>query len=259
MLNQHNDIKTVVWLHRDAINRDKSLKYSMRAFHENNPQDVECLICGDVPTWYEGQMIYSPPVPQRQCRELGVPLLYRPWLDVIHKLQKIVVSDRVSDQFLLFFNDVFLIHPIEELSLFTFPVANDQHLDNELTLKNANNPFHQLKKKTFQLLLDHNKPTRDYDCHSPVVLDKQCVLDVIDIYNLDKDPALFYSCYMNHWFDTESEYMPPVVSERLLHLSSCPPLDKPDLPPLLSAKWFRSDWVAAFECRFDEPAPWEAP
>lgn len=191
---------TFVWVYVARLAESDEIQYSIRSVRKFVP-DAEIVICGDRPKGFDGPVIHSPRVTARSVRKrFG----YRPslrfikWVDSIVKLQAIIESPYVSDDFLWMYDDTFLCRPttFEELAIPRY--SRPSVSVNRTEFHRRKDDWKEVRRRTFNDLDQHGLPTADYSTHFPTAYNKRLLQKTIAEFAPWKRPRLIESLYLNH-------------------------------------------------------------
>lgn len=189
---------SAVWVYwSGGADRDE-LRYSMRSIARHFTGLRNVVLCGDREPWFTGDFIPSPKWTEEDAvREYGVGT-WAKWTDSIVKLQRIIDSPLVTDQFLWLYDDTFFLKDVSvsEASVH----RRTGRLFGRLELE-ANSEWKDVRKRTAAALLNAGRPDRNYSHHGPVVYDKNLLQKTIDEFNPRSQPRVIESLYVNHHFD----------------------------------------------------------
>jgi len=196
-----------VWVYWKNGAESDEIQYSIRSVQRFVP-GAEIVICGDRPSGFDGTVINSPRVTRRDVRSrYGYTPSQRfiKWVDSIAKLESIIASPYVRDNFLWMYDDTFLAAPttFEELAVPRFGHAS-------VSVNNASkqrNTWREVRRRTFAALASAGLPTRDYSTHFPTAYNKRQLAQTIKKFEPWKNPRLIESLYLNHHAGTAARYI----------------------------------------------------
>ena len=172
----------IVYILRNGIDGDE-LRYSLRSL-KNIPHD-KVWFFGGTP---EGLKVDR----QVPLEQMGVSV----WQKVCWTLEKVCLTKEVSDDFILFNDDFFVMQPIDELP----PYYDGTLMKRINALKKKTDGLGSLYSRqlenTRQLLMSEHKKTYNYAVHVPMVINKKKALEVLGKY---KRAPMFRSIYGNYW------------------------------------------------------------
>ena len=174
---------------------------------EKNLDANNYVICGDEPNWWTGQIIPS--------RSEG-----NKWTDSLVKLQRIIDSPLITDNFLWMYCDSFILQPMTMQELAVPRYGEPPQM--------GSTTWRETYFKTMQLLKEVNKPTLNYSTHYPVVFNKHLLQDVLDNY---KPNYLIETLYLNiHGKE------PQPITDEFQFQRSCLTFEVPSCVKLLNVK-----------------------
>lgn len=191
---------TFVWVYVAALAESDEIQFSIRSVRKFVP-DADIVICGDRPPGFEGTVIRSPQVTVKSVRHrFG----YKPsqrfikWVDSIAKLQAIIESPHVSDDFLWMYDDTFICRPttFEELAIPRYSRRNVP-VDSK-PKQRRKDAWQEVRRRTFNNLHASKLPAADYSTHFPTAYNKRLLQKTIAEFAPWKNPRLIESLYLNH-------------------------------------------------------------
>jgi hypothetical protein len=146
----------LVWICRRGPNEE--LRYSIRSATENLQHD-NIWVIGDRPSWYKGPFI---PTHQSQGQK---------YQNAKRNLLKLILSDKVSDEFILMNDDFFVLKPVD-LGYYYSGTISDRIKRNSALSPNA---IYTQKLRDTMVELKHQGITNalDYGLHIPMKMNKQ--------------------------------------------------------------------------------------
>lgn len=196
----------VVYICREGDNEE--LRYSLRSLA--NLQHTNVWVVGGAPNWYTGNRI---PVKQQSTK-------YR---NVRANLQAVVNCDDISDEFVLFNDDFFVVQPVESVPYY----HGGDLLDKIRRYEDysPNSVYVQMLWDTLHVLAYHGSPTSlDYALHVPMRMRRQML-----------GPLLPYECstriLYGNLFRVDGEHVEDVkVHAKPTGLFSKPDIAAPSFP-----------------------------
>ena len=213
---------------------------------------ANAVICGDKPDWYTGQMIDSPRFNKQQARDEFGTSRWSKWVDSIVKLQRIIDSSDVTDQFLWLYDDTFIWQQISIEQAMT-PRRNGQ-LARQFD-KPERRTWRECLRRTAVALRDQGMPTLNYSHHAPMVYDKNKLQQTIDLFRPRESPRAIESLYGNHHFDAEQG---TTTGGWLSYTCQPGKAWTPKSVPIINVGRFPASVRRAVRDRFREPAATEA-
>ncbi len=166
---------------------NESLRYCLRSIEKNLPHR-NIIIAGYCPKWLKN-VVHIPADPRHEINK---------YKRVSHNILAAAASDEVSDWFILFNDDMFVMNPMEEIPM--------THRGNMITLitSEAIRSAPQMKES---LLMTYNALTHagikeplNYEMHAPMIMNRHALLDLLPILETMKlkgVPIQFRSFYGN--------------------------------------------------------------
>lgn len=163
------------------------LKYALRSWQNNYPEELQVVIVGDSEPWFSDEIIHIPHTP--------VEGVANPQIDVANKIALAITSGVVNGDFILSNDDIFLLGPtnLEFLSL----------LKSNGDLSNKGQPggvYHKNAQRTLRLLEEKGLRTLCYSTHTPVVLNSEKTIQIIEDFKATEQGILLIAAYFNTHF-----------------------------------------------------------
>lgn len=189
---------SAVWVYWAGGADGEELRYSMRSVERHFTGLGNIVLCGDKPDWYTGDMIDSPKFTKAQAKKKYGTGRWCKWVDSIVKLQRIIDSPLVTENFLWLYDDTFLVRNVsaEEAAIPKCTRLLCAHPEAE-----ADGTWREVLRRTTVALHEAGRPSRNYSHHGPVVYNKRMLQETIDKFRPDKGPRAIESLYLNHHFD----------------------------------------------------------
>jgi hypothetical protein len=242
-----NNRTTAVWVYWAGGAEGEELRYSIRSTVANFVDLQNVVLCGDRPDWYSGDFIHSPRWNKQDAKARFGTGRWSKWSDSIMKLQRIIDSQLVTDDFLWMYDDTFLTKPLTASEL-KIPRATGQLCVNMDV--NARNTWREAMRRTAIALVESGRPTRNYSHHGPIVYSKQKLQQTIDRYDPFSRPRLIESLYMNHHYDSEQAVQ---IGNWLQYTKSPSPIWQPRSDAsVVNVGSFRASVEIAMEARFPD-------
>ena len=214
----HTDDLDIVYCVK-YCNDNKELKYSLRSL-ENIPHK-RVWIYGGCPSWVDNVNYVK--VSQDKGNK---------WLNTSFSLAEICKNDDITEDFVWFNDDFFVLHPIDKL-----PYYNDRTLPARITdfakisWNTMNNGYCSRLKRATRALRLNGKEVKNFELHLPIIFNRKKLQQVIQEYpNIGAKRSL----YCNH-FGVESEQLKDV---KIYDLDNIPEDD-----------W---DFVSTSDCSFSK-------
>jgi hypothetical protein len=157
------DAMDLVWLCRGGPNEE--LRYSIRSATQNLEHD-NVWVAGDKPNWYSGPFIKAEQIDGKK------------YDNVKRSLINVIMSDQVSDSFILMNDDFFILKPTD-LDYYYSGTLGERI--KKIETKSPNALYANRLKDTMHQLQDAGiEQPLDYELHKPMKLDKQGLALALD-------------------------------------------------------------------------------
>ncbi len=170
----------VVYMIKDAVYNDE-LRYSLRSLEKN--------VSGIRHVWFYG----GRPTSVRPDKQVVVNQKGETKWDRVRAMLKMVgENNRITEDFLLFNDDFFVMHPITELPPYAYGTL--EQLCRRIERKNWGKPTpYTLKlEDTIKTLERDGLPTYNFELHVPTILNRQRLLKIIEKYPDTKGTRSLY-------------------------------------------------------------------
>lgn len=165
----------------------RELEFAVKGWKKHFKEDFKIVIVGDSEPFMDGddQIVYLPHTPSQK----------NPPLDIVEKMLLVIASLPQVDGFVWSNDDIYAV--------------NDFDLTDVKVLKSigllagdlkSTNPFQVNMAKTAQLLKKEGRPIRNFSTHLPVWYDVEKLLELIELYEMDKESYLIHSLYFNYFY-----------------------------------------------------------
>lgn len=197
----------IVYVIKDAAFNEE-LRYSLRSVEKNFPHNKVFF--------YGGKPMYFHP-------DKLVPVLQKgktKWDRVRAMLKTIAEDDRITENFVLFNDDFFVMRPVEKLS--TYRYGTLEQLCKRIEKKNGGRPTKYTLNlaNTIATLKKHNLPTLNFELHVPMVFKRGDLRELIDLFPDTRGTrSLYGNMYLNEE-DTE-----PMKDTKIFKTNELPPED----------------------------------
>lgn len=136
------------------------LRYTLRSLKNIINFDGDVYIIGDRERWFTDKVVHIP-----YKRMYG-----KPYLDQIQKMWVACIQEDIGDEFIAMMDDIYCLEPTKVGVYY----VNDQ-------LKSARPSFHQrTKEQTAAKLHSMGLPTKDYESHAPMVVNREKLLATLN-------------------------------------------------------------------------------
>lgn len=159
----------IVYMVKDAVYNDE-LKYSLRSVDKNFP-------CHDV--WFVGgKPMYVHPDKQVIVNQR----VGNKWDKVRAMLRMVAEDNRITEDFVLFNDDFFVLQPVSDLPPYAYGTL--AQLCTHIEKKNGGRPtkYTESLKRTEAALRDNGLTTLNFELHAPIVLNRDKLLEVINTF-----------------------------------------------------------------------------
>lgn len=222
---------TVVYQYKAGGEAWMEIVYSMRSLKHleiassrcgtRNDAGIEVMFCGDIPLLVDADKVMHLPAGSDKGR----------YLDSHHKLYAMCRDERVSDPFLLMYDDVYFLKPCkvdaeaEPFNLTAHPGYLPEVIaqGNMEDIKSVNdfsgtgsNRWKETLLETYRTLKKMELPTWNFETHLPRIVRKQQMLHVIEKFGLLQHALQRWTCYFNYYLN---------VPEHPRHTTPCPSLE----------------------------------
>lgn len=179
---------SVVIPYLQETSQGDELRYALRSWSKFFKDDFNIVLVGDKPVWYVGDYIKTISIRGKSFTRA---------LDITLKLNVIIASKGITDEFIYSYDDVYLLSDCtvkdfqQTIAIETMP-ANYK-------MPRASGKWKRLLEVTFKSLnLD---VVYNYETHLPRMFKKEWLNMIIQAYRLDKNPMLVSTLYYNEFFD----------------------------------------------------------
>ena len=174
------------------------LDYSIRSVRKNYQDWVGCFVIGDDPK-LEATHLKAP----KLLKQGDDPMGQHVNLDLLNKLQGIIDSPVVNEEFILMYDDIFLLKPTtEEQIKTTYGRCEVTNPAEYIRTRCGGTPYKRLWLSTYDYIITyrHSKglKTYDWETHLPRFMEKSKLKTLIKDLNLrdiPKIPTSMYSAY----------------------------------------------------------------
>lgn len=163
-------------------NGDLELKYCLRSIEKHVKNYGTIFIIGKDPNFTNPLHVKVVPMED---------VFRNPARNIMSKIYKACRILEVSDNFLMFNDDFFVV---KDINAETYPFYYENTLDHPRVFGD----YTPHVKATTQALLSKNLPIKDFDLHKPIIFNKTSFLEVMDQYTWDRPHGLILkSLYCN--------------------------------------------------------------
>ena len=235
---------TVVWVYWEAGATSDELRYSIRSVAAHLSGVSNLVICGDRPTWWDGDFIPAKKFGSKQAKRKFGSRRYVKWCDSIAKLQRIIGSQLVTDDFLWMYDDTFILEPMSFAQI-AIPRAGGSLSVSKKPVRHA---WREVSRRTGVDLKHRGFPVHNYSTHYPAVYNKDKLRQTIELFDLPRNPRLIESLYQNH-HHRRPEHWRPVFQ----YVKRVPRDWKPRAVPVVNVGSFNAAARAIIRPMFPEP------
>src|SRR5690606_9007033 len=173
----------------------EELKYALRSWYKNFKEDLRVVVIGDKEDWFSPEIVHIPHEPhliKEDCNCPSPSMIRNPQADVTHKLFTAIASGVVKDDFILSNDDIFLLgetHLSDVAFLKAFGKLDKGGKEGGL--------YNQNTRRTAKVLENSDLPTHRYGTHTPMLINADKLVDVIEKYDALENGLLLTSLYFN--------------------------------------------------------------
>lgn len=180
------DSKPAIW---------KELLYSIASIRKFYSKDAKIFVVGDNPK-IKG-VIHVP-----HTRE-GAPNGFSRAFDITKKLQVIIDTPEIPEDFVLMYDDIVLLRPVSNEAFvprYSMGVEDENKVFSGVQGKPSIN-WKSMYQNTIKRLQKFDRPTYNYETHLPRILNKGKLSKLMKQYRLHEIPYLFSTLYFNTYYD----------------------------------------------------------
>lgn len=166
---------------------DFELQCSIASVRKNFKGEAVFVIIGDKPSFSMDDIIFisSERKPFRA-------------IDIHTKLQTIINDDRIPENFVWIYDDIFFINPVNIQNLRVVYALEDMGNSGPEDWKfDASKKWIEMFKATMNIIMSEQKPVINYETHLPRFLNKTKLQKLIDKYDLLNNRLLFATLYFS--------------------------------------------------------------
>jgi len=172
-----------VWCYFHRAAAQDELRFSMRSIEKNFQGEVEFLVIGDRPPWYDGPFIDCPRIRKGGGFRRGLH-------DVLNKMSVLSEHEDVRDEFVWMMDDVFMVRPTTYRQMITPRAAGN------IGIKKYNG-WQTVKTNTGKRLRENGLPFRDYATHLPHHVHKSKLQELFQEWDPLTETFLWEVAYNN--------------------------------------------------------------
>ena len=191
------------------------LDYSIRSVRKNFQGDARCFVVGDDPG-LDAIHLKAPPLVTHD------PINKEPVnLDLLNKMEAIIDSHKVNEEFILMYDDIFILKPTtkEELKQ-EYGRCEVVNPSNYIQTRNGGRPYKKLWVSTYDYIvpfrLQKGLKSYDWETHLPRFLEKKKLKWLINALNLRDIPKIPTSLYSAGCYIAADEFKDCEIPETLV-------------------------------------------
>ena len=193
----------IVYVVKDAAFNDE-LRYSLRSVDKNFPHHNVFF--------YGGKPMYLRPDQQVVLHQVGKTK----WDRVRMMLKTIALDDRITEDFVLFNDDFFVMRPVESLPAYEYGTL--ESLCERIESRNGGRltPYTLKLRETIATLEKDELTAFNFELHVPFIFNRRRLLEVIERYPTIKGTRSLYG----NTYLTETEHL---VDQKVFKVGDLPP------------------------------------
>ena len=174
------------------------LKYALRSIEKNLDADFRIVIIGDLPDWINPENVYH--ISHVRDDKAKFTNCY----DVNNKMNKLLLSDEISDDFVITYDDVYFLKKttIEDLKEF-FVIKKGKD-------STASSTWKGLLNATFDHLKLKGLPVFNFETHLPRLINKTKMRKVYEMFRPIRHRLLHFTLYFNTFME---DNIPVLISQ----------------------------------------------
>jgi hypothetical protein len=119
--------------------------------------------------------------------------------DILNKFNVMIADDRINDEFILMYDDLFLLHPMTKKDFKNYARCEIQNVNDYYAKRAGSGIYKMMWKSTYDYLslecLRSGRTLYDWETHLPRLMTKSGLSEVIDKYGSKYIPMLMTSFY----------------------------------------------------------------
>ncbi len=186
-------ILLVPYLKSEAAGEE--LKYALRTWDKNFDKKIRVLIVGDCEDWFADEVEHLPVeihLIDEECGCDNPKKIKDAQSDVAHKIFTAIAAGAVDGDFILTWDDVFLLGPTT-----LHDIIQPRTEGGFQTAGKSGGRYNMNARRTEKLLKSLGLPTVKYDTHTPVLMDAERTAAIIGKYRAMEQGLLIKSLYFN--------------------------------------------------------------
>lgn len=191
---QRNGVTVLIpYLKSEAAGEE--LKYALRTWEKHFTEQFNVVVIGDKEDWFSPEITHIPHEPhliKEVCNCPAPSLIRNPQADVAHKLFTAIASGVIKGNFILSNDDIFLLgetHLSDIAFLKAFGKLNKGGKEGGL--------YNQNLIRTAKVLENSDLPIHRYGTHTPMLINADKLVEVIEKYDALENGLLLTSLYFN--------------------------------------------------------------
>lgn len=171
-------------------NTSEELRYSLRSL--KNMPHKKVYIYGGCPDWVNKKTVKHIPISQTMGNK---------WLNTRQLLAEIVKNPDISDNFIWFNDDFFIMHEVENLDYMYNRTLLERAGDFLRGTTYVSKYSHRLIDAS-NALEQNDKPTKNFELHVPIIFNKQKLAKIIEQYpTIGATRSLYCNTYVKEAID----------------------------------------------------------
>lgn len=184
----------VIPLIKDTYWGDESIRYTLRSIEENYKDCGKVIIIGHRPSWLDTDKVVWI---KHDNQHLKDKIRNFRAYDISCKLSIVVDIREISNPFLYTYDDVCFLKPVHDDEFFQ-PLAYSERVNPNGSANTAK--WRRLLMNTLEMCRKEGYTTYHYETHLPRAFEKRNLKELIEDFNLKRNPYLFSSLYYNKYF-----------------------------------------------------------
>lgn len=172
----------------------KELKYSMRSL-QNIPHNKVWLY-GGCPDWVDREKVNWVPIPQDKGNK---------WLNTEELLKNIVENDNITEDFIWFNDDFYVLKPINVLE-YRYDRLLGSRINDFMKISwfTINNGYCTRLKIAARSLRWKGYDTKNFELHIPIIFNRRKFLQILDTFpNIGAKRSLYGNCFIDDAIESE--------------------------------------------------------
>lgn len=173
----------------------EELRYALRSWEQNFKEDFQVVVIGDREDWFSPEIVHIPHEPhlvKEQCNCPAPSMIRNPQADVTHKLFTAIASGIIKGNFILSNDDIFLLGETYLADIQILKAFGSLHAAGA-----EGGLYRQNVQNSLKALTENKLPTHKYGTHTPMYINAEKLIEVIEKYNALEKGHLLTSLYFN--------------------------------------------------------------